>query len=211
MYEQTNLFNIDDYPEESTCRLLEMPDADVIFYDQFFSTADGDRLFAALDRSTQWRQDQIKVFGKTMPLPRLTAWHGNSDKCYTYSGIEMCPEPWTDTLLEIKAQVEDCAGVKFNSVLLNKYRTGQDSVAWHSDDEAELGKDPVIASVSFGATRRFAFKHKYDKHLDRISIDLTHGSLVLMRGPTQHFWQHQVPKTAKTISARINLTFRSIT
>jgi len=121
----------------------------------------------------------------------------------------MEPQRWTTTLIKIKSQIEDVANTKFNSVLLNVYRHGKDSVAWHSDDEPELGKNPEIGAVSFGATRRFMFRHKYQKEL-KFEIELTHGSFLLMKGVTQHFWQHQIPKTSKLIQPKINLTFRKV-
>ena len=129
---------------------------------------------------------------------------------YTYSGISMNPEPWTATLLEIKAKINEGANTRFNSVLLSLYRNGRDSLSWHQDDEPELGNDPVIASASFGDTRTFQFRHKARKDIKTVSIDLTHGSLLIMKGPTQRFWVHQVPKTAKPVGPRINLTFRVI-
>lgn len=210
-YEQISLWQAVDQTQKACPEVLAMPDADVVFYEHLFNLEDSDRLYAELEQTIQWRQDQITVFGKTVPLPRLTAWYGEPEKSYTYSGIEMHPEPWTCTLLEIKSRIEEIAGVKFNSVLLNKYRTGQDRVGWHSDDEPELGQNPVIGSVSFGETRRFVFKHKYKKELNKPAIALTHGSFLLMKGRTQHFWQHQIPKTTKVMKPRINLTFRVIT
>ena len=122
----------------------------------------------------------------------------------------MDPDPWTETLLEIKSRVDREAQVRFNSVLLSLYRNGNDSLSWHQDDEPELGQDPVIASVSFGATRSFQFRYKPDKNVNKVSVDLTHGSLLIMKGPTQRFWMHQVPKTSKPVDPRINLTFRVI-
>ena len=139
----------------------------------------------------------------------MTAWYGDAGKTYCYSGITVEPIPWTPLLLSIKTRVEAVANTTFNSVLLNYYRGEQDSVSWHSDDEPELGQNPVIASVSFGATRKFQFKHKTNPDL-RAAIDLTPGSLLIMAGATQHFWKHQIPKTTKPVGARINLTFRVI-
>jgi alkylated DNA repair dioxygenase AlkB len=186
-----------------------MPDAEVLFYRDCFSPAESAEHFQALIESIHWKQDSVNLYGKTIALPRLTAWYGDAGKSYTYSGITQQPLPWTTTLLTIKPRVEAAARVTFNSVLLNQYRDGADSVAWHSDDEPELCQNPVIASVSFGATRAFQFKHK--QHSDqRLSLELTPGSLLLMRGATQHFWKHQLPKTKKSCGPRINLTFRVI-
>ena len=122
----------------------------------------------------------------------------------------MSPHPWTPDLVNIKQSIERVTGVNFSSVLLNLYRDGRDSVSWHSDDEKELGQNPTIASISFGDTRVFQFKHKFDKDIPKIDVPLTHGSLVIMQGATQHNWQHQIPKTAKELKERINLTFRVI-
>jgi alkylated DNA repair dioxygenase AlkB len=208
MDQQMSLFGHDPGVQCPAVRTFQGAGADVTFYENFFKGEDCDRWFHQLDQETQWRQDHLQIFNRTIPLPRQTAWYGDPGKTYTYSGIEMSPTPWTDTLLEIKAQVEPAAGPPFNGVLLNQYRHGQDSMAWHSDDEAELGKNPAIASVSLGATRQFRLKHKFDRSVAPIAIPLTHGSLLLMAGATQHFWVHQVPKTTKPVGVRINLTFR---
>ncbi|WP_204102867.1 MULTISPECIES: alpha-ketoglutarate-dependent dioxygenase AlkB [Spirulina sp. CCY15215] len=184
-------------------------DGQVILYPNFFSIEESDRFFSDLYDCIKWKQDTIKIFGKKMFLPRLTAWYGDEGQSYTYSGIEQHPDPWIPQLKSIKSKVEDISEVNFNSVLLNLYRTGKDSVSWHSDDEPELGTNPIIASVSFGATRRFSLKHKISKDR-KVHIDLESGSLLLMKGETQHCWQHQIPKTSKSVKPRINLTFRVI-
>lgn len=195
---------------EPSHEALQMPDADVTMFRVFFSHAESDRFFLSLLNQTRWRQDKIRIYGKQIDLPRLTAWYGDPGKSYSYSGISMDPDPWTETLLEIKSRVDRQAQVRFNSVLLSLYRNGNDSLSWHQDDESELGEDPVIASVSFGATRSFQFRYKPDKNVNKVSVDLTHGSLLIMKGPTQRFWMHQVPKTSKPVDPRINLTFRVI-
>jgi alkylated DNA repair dioxygenase AlkB len=187
-----------------------IPDGNLSFHSAFFPPAESDRLLQGLVRDTPWRQDKIRLFGKAYDQPRLTAWYGDPGKSYTYSGLRLEPLPWTPLLLEIRRQVEREAQVAFNSVLLNYYRHGQDSMGWHSDDEPELGENPVIASVSFGGTRRFDLKHKLRKEVEKVSLELGHGSLLLMTGPTQHFWKHQVAKTAKMVEPRLNLTFRVI-
>ncbi|MEG3839704.1 alpha-ketoglutarate-dependent dioxygenase AlkB [Microcoleus sp. herbarium14] len=184
-------------------------DGEVIFYPNFFSVEESDRFFSDLYSSVNWRQDTIHFYGKKIPLPRLTGWYGDEGKSYTYSGIEQHPEPWTPTLKIIKSKAEEISEVTFNSVLLNLYRHGKDSVSWHSDDEPELGENPIIASISFGASRRFSLKHKISKY-HKIYIDLLNGSLLLMKGETQHCWQHQLAKTLKSVEPRINLTFRVI-
>lgn len=187
-----------------------MPNGEVVRYYNFFNKAKSDQLFQELLSGIKWRQDKMKLYGKEIALPRLTAWYGDDGKAYTYSGIPMNPDAWTPTLLSIKRRIEEVAEVNFNSVLVNLYRSGKDSVSWHSDDERELGKNPIIASVSFGETRRFQLRHKLNKSLDKVEITLTHGSLLIMKGSTQHFWQHQIPKTSKLLRERINLTFRII-
>lgn len=184
-------------------------DGEVIFYPNFFSIEESDRLFSDLYSTVKWRQDTIHIYGKKIPLPRLTAWYGDEGRSYTYSGIEQHPEPWTPTLTSIKLKAEEASGVTFNSVLLNLYRHGKDSVSWHSDDEPELGENPIIASVSFGGSRRFFLKHKTSENR-KVALDLCNGSLLLMKGETQHFWKHQISKTSKFVEPRINLTFRVI-
>lgn len=168
-----------------------------------------DLFLEALTAKVRWKHEEIRLFGKMVKQPRLTAWYADPGKTYTYSGLTVTPEPWISELLEIKKEVEVAAHAGFNSVLLNFYRNERDSVSWHSDDEPELGENPVIGSVSFGAPRCFQLKHKKDNKL-RSEILLTHGSLLLMKGPTQHHWLHQIPKKSKPCGPRINLTFRKI-
>lgn len=174
-----------------------------------FFPAEADQAFRSLRDEVPWQQDEIIVFGKRVPQPRLTAWFGDEGLEYMYSGITMQPLPWTDTLDAIRARVEGLAAQGFNTVLLNLYRHGKDGVAWHADDEADLGRQPVIASVSLGATRRFQLRRRDDPSVKR-EFELHHGDVVIMRGTTQELWQHQVPKTAKQVGERINLTFRTI-
>ncbi|WP_366918614.1 alpha-ketoglutarate-dependent dioxygenase AlkB [Acaryochloris sp. IP29b_bin.148] len=187
-----------------------MVDADVWFYPGSFTLAACSAIFAALQHEITWRQDSATIFGRRHLLPRLTAWYGDPGKSYRYSGIQMEPLPWTPTLRHIKAAIEPIAQVEFNSVLLNLYRHGQDSMGWHSDDEPELGSNPVIGSVSFGGCRRFLFRHKADRAIPKVELKLTNGSFLLMQGPTQHCWQHHIPKTKQPVEPRINLTFRVI-
>ena len=188
---------------------LDLPDAEVVFYPAFFAGPEADRLLMRLIETTAWRQDAMKMFGELKPLPRLTAWYGDPGSRYVYSGIANEPLPWTAALAEIKAAAEAAAGIAFNGVLLNRYRTGRDSMGWHADDEPEFGDEPVIASVSFGGTRKFQLKHKRRKEL-KGGVELTHGSLLIMRGGTQANWLHRVPKTARPVGERLNLTFRRI-
>lgn len=196
------------HQEPAIGRTLINRDGEVIFYENVFTSQDSDRLFQTLYDDVNWQQDYLTMMGRSFPIPRLTAWYGDRDKSYTYSGITMNPSVWTGTLLYVKEKVEPLSGTHFNSVLLNLYRDGRDSVAWHSDDEPELGKNPIIASVSFGGVRKFSFRHRWDE--EAVNIDLMSGSLLLMRGETQHYWLHQLPKTQKEITKRINLTFRVI-
>ncbi len=182
-------------------------DGGAFLYAEALAPAAADRLLAALRNGIDWRQEIATVMGRRLPIPRLTAWHGAAG--YVYSGIRMEPAPWTPALLELKAVAEALAGQAFNSVLLNLYRSGRDSVSWHADNEPGLGQNPVIASISLGAVRRFQLKHRSSGQ--RVSLDLPHGSCLIMAGATQHHWLHQLPKTAQAVGPRINLTFRLMT
>lgn len=187
---------------------LDLLDAEIVYHPGFFMPEVADELFQELREQTSWQQDKIKVYGKEHPQPRLTALYGNDGKPYSYSNIIMQPHPWTLLLQKIKYQIESVAEVSFTTVLLNYYRDGKDSNGWHADDEKELGQNPVIASLSLGAARWFHLKHNT---LDiKQKILLEHGSLLIMKGTTQHFWKHQIPKTAQPVGERINLTFRII-
>jgi alkylated DNA repair dioxygenase AlkB len=179
-------------------------DGEVFLYDDAVGHLAADRLLAALMAGIDWRQEVATIMGRQVPIPRLTAWHGEAG--YVYSGIRLAPAPWTDPLLELRAVAERLAGQPFDSVLLNLYRDGRDSVSWHADDEPGLGRDPVIASISLGATRRFHLRHRRSKA--RVAVDLAHGSCLIMAGATQHHWLHQLPKTARPVGPRINLTYR---
>ena len=175
----------------------------------FFTKAECEALIPSLKTNIRWNQETIQMYGKLLNTPRLTAWYGDNSKTYAFSGKKYDPYPWTDELLFIKSRVDAATGINFNSVLLNLYRNGNDSVAWHADDEPELGVNPVIASVSFGQIRRFDIRHKTDKK-QKYSVELENGSLLIMKGDLQHQWEHQVPKSAKALGERINLTFRVI-
>lgn len=155
-----------------------------------------------------WQQDYLTLYGKRIAVPRLQAWFCDEHMSYDYSGLTMHSEYWTDTLKALKQEVELFTNIHFNSVLANLYRDGQDSVAWHSDDEPELGSTPIIAALSFGDTRNFQLKHK--RLNEKLNIDLTAGSLLVMSGNTQKYWSHCVPKTKRVKSPRISLTFRRI-
>ena len=189
--------------------VLDLPDAEIIYYPHFFDKKVADDIFSQLKNDIPWQQDNITVFGKVHLQPRLTALFGNDGKSYSYSNIKMQPHPWNPILQKIKSQIESVSDANFTTVLLNLYRDGKDSNGWHADNEKELGNNPIIASVSFGTERVFQLKHNTIPGLKQ-NILLEHGSLLLMKGTTQHFWKHQIPKTAKPIGSRINLTFRVI-
>ena len=196
---------------ENPNKVEEIPikDGELRLYPNLFSHEESEVFFTQLKENVKWKQEEIKIHGKIIPIPRLTAWFGDAGKTYMYSGITVEPESWTPTLLEIKSKIEEVSNVTFNSVLLNYYRNERDSVSWHSDDEPELGKNPIIGSVSFGDVRTFQLKHKTDKTL-KINKDLPDGSYLKMAGSTQHHWLHQIPKRTRKIGPRINLTFRII-
>ena len=181
-----------------------------LYYDRFFlNNIEANKYFNLLKKEIQWQQDDIKIFGKIYPQPRLTALYANNNKSYSYSNIKMHPITFTPTLFDIKSKIEKRLNSQFTSCLLNLYRNGQDSNGWHADNEKELGLNPVIASLSLGAERVFHMKHRNDKK-EKLKINLTNGSLLVMRGKTQHHWLHQIPKTRKKVEERINLTFRII-
>ena len=189
--------------------VFNLPDAEIIYFPNFFNKKEADTIFAQLTTDIPWQQDEIMVYGKNHQQPRLTALFGNEGKPYSYSNIKMQPHPWNLLLQKIKSAVEIVSDTNFTTVLLNLYRDGKDSNGWHADNEKELGINPIIASVSFGTERIFQLKHNTISNLKQ-NIVLEHGSLLLMKGTTQHFWKHQIPKTSKTIGSRINLTFRVI-
>ena len=189
---------------------LPMADAELYFQLNFFDSRTSQDALEQLREDTAWRHEQIVLFGRRHWQPRLVAAHGDSDTAYRYSGLTLPMQPWTPLLLNIRQAVEQAAGQSFNSVLLNFYRDQHDSMGWHSDDERELGPQPVIASVSFGAMRTLKFRHKQRRELKSVAMDLTGGSLLVMAGTTQQFWKHAVEKARHACDARINLTFRQI-
>jgi len=188
---------------------FDLPNAEIEYYPNFFDAEKSKMLFEKLLNEIPWQQDNITVFGKTHPQPRLTCLFGNEGKPYSYSNIVMQPHHWNPLLMFIKNEIEEVCLENFTTVLLNLYRDGKDSNGWHADNEKELGRNPVIASVSFGAERSFHMQHNTITDA-KLKITLENGSLLLMKGETQHFWKHQIPKTAKTLQPRINLTFRII-
>lgn len=160
-------------------------------------------------KNIQWTQDIIKMYGKEIHCPRYSAWYGDEGKNYSYSGIKLSPNPWNEGLIDLKQKINQVAQTEFNSVLLNWYRDGEDYMGWHSDNEKELGTNPIIASLNFGATRRFLFRNKNNK-TQKIEFHLKNGSLLIMKGAIQHFWEHAAPKERAVKKSRINLTFRII-
>jgi alkylated DNA repair dioxygenase AlkB len=195
------------FPSEKI--VFDLPDASIEYYPAVFDEDKSNTFFQSLLEETPWQQDQITVFNKTHPQPRLTALYGESLKPYSYSGLTMHPHKWNPLLMYIKNEVEELTQSHFTTVLLNLYRDGRDSNGWHADNEKELGKNPSIASVSFGAARTFHLQHNTIAEAKQ-KIILEHGSVLVMKGTTQHFWKHQISKTAKPIGPRINLTFRTI-
>lgn len=206
MTDQLYLFNKEEKPNSP---LVILKDGEIESYENIFNKAESDRLLKLLTEKINWKQESMQMYGKQVSFPRLTAWYGDDNKPYTFSGITLNPSGWTEELLEIKRKIEPIAGVEFNSVLLNRYRDGKDSISWHTDAEPELGTNPIIGSVNFGATRRFMLRYIKDHNIKH-EVNLKHGSFLLMKGALQHFWQHQVPKTKEVIGERINLTFRVI-
>lgn len=189
---------------------LDIPDAEVSYSPSVDFGANPDLILKQLIEQIPWRSEVISLLGKQHQQPRLTAWFGDAEARYTYSGLSLDPLPWTDLLSGLRSRVEAMSGTPFNSVLLNYYRDHRDSMGMHSDDEAELGRNPTIASVSFGAQRVFVLKHKFRKELKPIHVPLDHGSLLLMKGATQHYWKHGINKLSQPCGPRVNLTFRRI-
>jgi len=193
----------DDQPTEKI-----LGDGWVRYYPRFLNSEEAAEFQTYLQEKTPWREEEIKLFGKMVMQPRLTALMGDDGMEYGYSGITMQPTPWSEETLAVKKKIESVCEEVFNVCLLNYYRHGQDSMGWHADDERELGRNPLIASLSLGDTRKFMLRNKADKK-EKMTFLLEHGSLLLMGGDLQHRWQHQVPKT-KHAQARINLTFRRV-
>jgi alkylated DNA repair dioxygenase AlkB len=188
---------------------FDLPGADVRLWPQALQRDAADALFASLRHGIPWQAEDILLFGERKRVPRLVSWHGEAGTAYSYSGTAHEPLPWTPQLLLLRDLVQDLTGYTYNSVLLNLYRSGQDSMGWHADDEPELGSNPAIASVSLGATRRFKLRHR--RRLEAaVTLDLAHGDVLLMAGATQHAYVHSVPKTARPTGERINLTWRRV-
>ena len=195
-------------PDSSVPERLPLQDAEVSYLPGFLNEGQALGYYSALTEQLKWQQDHIRMYGKQVKIPRLQAWYGDPEAQYTYSGLLMKPSPWQASLFELKQRCENVSGARFNSVLANWYRDNRDSMGWHSDDEPELGYQPVIASLSIGEVRDFDFRHKISG--EKYRLPLESGSLLIMAGDTQKFWQHGISKRAKTLGGRINLTFRMI-
>ncbi len=189
----------DDTPVERLPR-----DGSLVYWEWALGDSSAEAVMQQLLRDTDWEQRSIVMFGREVAQPRLNSWYG--DVPYTYSGISMTPRPWTPLLTSLRERCEELTGARFNSVLINLYRNGDDSMGWHADDERELGPEPAIASLSLGAVRRFRMRHRDSR--ETVEIDPANGSLIFMSGLSQACWMHEVPKTKKPVDARINLTFR---
>lgn len=196
--------------QEKVFEIISLLDGEILFMRNFLSPTKAKHYFDCLQNNINWKQEEVRFYGKTFPVPRKTAWYGYEGFNYSYSGITCFPEVWTKELLEIKSQIEQFIPEEdFTSVLLNLYSNGNDKMGWHADNEKELGINPTIASVSLGETRRFDIKNKNNSEL-QYKFELTSGSLLIMRGALQHHWIHQIPAQKKVKNARINLTFRTI-
>ena len=193
-----------------TFERLPLADAELWLQRGFLSANEAAAYFDRLLHELKWGQGSAVLFGRTYKIPRLQAWCGDPDTQYTYSGMRLTAAPWTATLSELKSRIARAIDAPFNSVLANLYRDGGDGVGWHSDDERDLGIDPVIGSLSLGATRRFQLRHRTRRDLPIVNLDLEHGSLLIMAGQMQTHWRHQIPKTKAPVGARINLTFRRV-
>lgn len=189
---------------------LPVPDAEIRLWHTLEWRPDPDECLRRLLAEIPWRQDDVRVYGKTHPQPRLHAWYGDAGTRYSYSGLSLEPLPWTPLLASLKQQVEAVTGAGFNSVLLNYYRDHRDSMGMHADDEPELGPDPVIASISFGEERLLRFRHRRDGSIKPVNISCPHGSLLVMSGATQSNWHHGINKLTRPCGPRVNLTFRRI-
>lgn len=186
-----------------------IPDANLQYYPEFLNSDEANTMFLKFLQELKWEQHNIKIFGKSIPQPRLTALYAENTTPYSYSNLTLEPHLFPDELAALQKKITDLTGTNFTHCLTNLYRDGMDSMGWHADDEKELGKNPVIASLSLGAVRKFQMKHKIKKE-HRFTLELAHGSLLIMQGTTQDFWKHQLPKTKKVHNSRINLTFRKI-
>ena len=194
LFDDTEMF----IPGTGGKKVFDLPDAELLLVDNFFTKVESDQYYKALLNNTIWREYQMPMYDKTVTAPRMVAWYDDKEES----------QDWPVELLEIRKRIEAETQLKFSRVLLNLYRDGKDNVAWHSDKTKSSNKNMVIASVTFGETRVFRLRHKFRKDIPQVEIPLYHGSFLLMSGTTNSFWEHQVPKTAKPVLPRINLTFR---
>jgi len=199
-----------DLFENDGPRVLDLPDADICYWSRVDLGRPVDRVLHELIEQTPWRTEVITLWGQQHPQPRLSAWFGDPGARYTYSGLALEPLPWTELLADIRSRVESIAQASFNSVLMNYYRDHRDSMGMHSDDEPELGRNPVIASLSLGEQRTFVLKHRFKKELKPVNVVLESGSLLVMKGATQHNWKHGINKLSRPCGPRVNLTFRHV-
>ena len=205
-----DLFTPTESNGQDNFEIFQLKDGEIWLMRNFLNQKEAGKYFEILYSTIHFKLEQVKYYGKIFQVPRKTAWYGYEGLNYSYSGIKRSPEQWTKELMELKLKIEAVMpGHEFNSVLLNLYRDGNDKVGWHADDEREFGRNPTIASLSLGATRRFDIKHRTDHDLS-YKFELTPGSLIVMTGTMQHHWLHQVPAQKKVTKPRINLTFRKI-
>lgn len=207
----TNQLDLFGSPPSNNHRCFQREGLNLRYWPEW-ACDNADTWVKSLSDTVRWKQEQINLFGRTNPLPRLTCWIGDPGCTYTYSGVSNEIEPWSPLLKEIREQVEAVAGCKFNSLLLNQYRNGRDKIDWHADDEQQLDRHAPIASLSLGASRSFRLKPKDSAHIhdEPLQFELCHGDLLVMDPPTQRYWLHQVPQRLRVNKERINLTFRVI-
>ena len=194
----------------STRGAIAIPDGELLYLPGFVPRAEAFALLAELLALPDWEQLRLRIFGRDVDAPRLTAWYGDPGARYGYSGIVHEPRPWPPALAALRVRLRCELGLELNSVLANQYRNGRDSMGWHSDDEPELGPSPVVASISVGAERRFRLRHRTRQDLEPLALELEHGSLLVMRGQTQHCWAHSLPRSERCREPRVNLTFRRV-
>lgn len=202
---QQSLFNL---PQPAEQIVVPLQQGTAWYVSNWLANSAADTYFEQLRRELKWRQDTIKLYGRSVKIPRLQAWYGDPHCYYRYSGLALAPQPWTSALTELKIRCEQATENRFNSVLANLYRNGNDGMGMHADDEPELGKRPTIASITLGAERAFVLKHKLSGEKHRLVLE--HGSLLVMAGNTQRYYQHGLAKTTRKLDARINLTYRYI-
>jgi len=205
--DQPSLF--DNEPDTPTRQTFALGDSEIQYVANAFTAREADRLFQSLLDDIPWRTASLTIAGQKRPLPRLQCWMADQGRSYSYSGLKLSPHPWNPDVLRIKARLEQLCEHSFNSVLLNYYRDGSDSVSWHADDETELGPNPIVASVSLGAQRTLEFKPKFNLTTPKKQIVLGSGSILIMGKTIQNNWLHQLPKISGTIHPRISLTFRN--